>query len=560
MRHVTILSCFLVLAGTVFAQEVLSAKETGKASLEGRVVKEPSGEPVKKAIIELIGQDQQENGNYTATSDQEGHFQIHGIEPGRYQMFAERTGFIEVDQKRRRSRGLYLSFSAGQELKDQTLHMLAAAALTGRVLDEDGDAMSDADVRIYRRRFGPKGLRLEPLGGTRTNDLGEFRIGGLLADKYFVCVFPPVGFQNMFGVQKSGVKDAATTQGTYVTTFYPNATDRAQAAPIELHAGEETPVDFSLSRVQTVKVRGSVAGLRANAEAAVMIRGQDSDALMLGSEVDKQGKFEISHIAPGMYTIIATTAMIDSPLSAPRTIQVGDADIDGVILAPFAGTLIRGKVHFEGKDKPGAYDSIVVRRIDGGDEFSDIVPFTSDGIGTLPPVAQVQPDGRFELKDVPPGIYEVEFSSAVKGLQSYLVDTVVLGKMDVAETGLKANGGTLTIDVALSAIAGEVNGVVQNNKGEPLPGAVVVAVPEEKYRKRENRYKKSATDQQGRFSLGGLRPGNYTLYAWEVLDGDEYLDPDFLKQFEGQGTPIKVEKASRQTIALNATPAVANQP
>jgi len=560
MRHVIILSCFLVLAGTVFAQEVLSEKETGKASLEGRVVKEPSGEPVKKAIIELIGQDQQENGNYTATSDQEGHFQIHGIEPGRYQMFSERTGFIEVDQKRRRSLGLYLTFSAGQELQDQTLHMMAAAALTGRVLDEDGDAMSDADVRIYRRRFGPKGLRLEPLGGTRTNDLGEFRIGGLLADKYFVCVVPPVGFQNMFGVQKSGVKDAATTQGTYVTTFYPNATDRAQAAPIELHAGEETPVDFSLSRVHTVKIRGSVAGLPANAEAAVMIRGQDSDALMLGSEVDKQGKFEISHIAPGMYTIIATTAMIDSPLSAPRTIQVGDADIDGVILAPFAGTLIRGKVHFEGKDKPGAYDSIVVRRIDGGDEFSDIVPFTSDGIGTLPPVAQVQPDGRFELKDVPPGIYEVEFSSAVKALQSYLVDSVGLGKMDVAETGLKANGGTLTIDVALSAIAGEVNGVVQNKKSEPLPGAVVVAVPEEKYRKRENRYKKSATDQQGRFSLGGLRPGNYTLYAWEVLDGDEYLDPDFLKQFEGQGTPIKVEKASRQTVALKVVPTAADQP
>src|SRR5207253_9015669 len=64
---------------------------------------------------------QEEGGNYTATSDQEGHFEIHGIEPGRYQMFAERTGFVEVDQKRRRSRGLYLSFSAGQKLKDQTL-------------------------------------------------------------------------------------------------------------------------------------------------------------------------------------------------------------------------------------------------------------------------------------------------------------------------------------------------------------------------------------------------------------------------------------------------------
>jgi len=150
MRHVIILSCFLVLAGTVFAQEVLSAKETGKASVEGRVIKEPGGELVKKAIIELIGQDQQENGNYTATSDQEGHFQIHGIEPGRYQMFAERTGFIEVDQKRRRSRGLYLSFSAGQELQDQTLHMMAAAALTGRVLDEDARPMAHTLVEVWQ--------------------------------------------------------------------------------------------------------------------------------------------------------------------------------------------------------------------------------------------------------------------------------------------------------------------------------------------------------------------------------------------------------------------------
>ena len=562
MRHIILmLVCLLVLARQVFAQDAATAKETGKASLEGRVVKEPSGEPVKKAIIELIAENQEEGGNYTATSDQEGHFEIHGIEPGRYQMFAERTGFVEVDQKRRRSRGLYLSFSAGQKLKDQTLHMLAGAILTGRVLDEDGDPMSDADVRIYRRRFGPKGVRLEPLGGTQTNDLGEFRIGGLLADKYFVCAIPAVGFQNMFGVQKSGVKDATTTQGAYVTTFYPNATDRAQAAPIELHAGEETPVDFSLSRVHTVKVRGSVVGLPANAEAAVMIRAQDSYAVMLGSEVDKQGKFEISQVSPGLYTIIATTPMADSPLSARRTIQVvGDADMDGIVLAPLAGTLIRGKLHFDGKVKPGTYDNVVVRRIDGGDEFSDIIPFASDGIGTLPPVAHVQPDGSFELKDVPSGIYEVEFSSAVNALQGYLVDSVVLGTKDVVETGLKANGGTLTIDVTLKAIAGEVNGAVQNNKSEPLPSTVVVAVPEEKYRKRENRYKKSATDQQGRFSLGGLRPGNYTLYACEVLDGDEYLDPDFLKQFEGRGTPIKVENGGHLTVDLKVIPAAADQP
>src|SRR5215469_15898453 len=142
MRYAIILLCFLALGGQAHAQNAGASKDTGKASLEGRIIQEPGAEPVKKAIIELIGQDQQENGNYTATSDRDGHFEIQGIEPGRYQMFAERTGFIEVDQKRRRSRGLYLSFSAGQELKDQILHMLPAAVLTGRVLDEDGDPMS----------------------------------------------------------------------------------------------------------------------------------------------------------------------------------------------------------------------------------------------------------------------------------------------------------------------------------------------------------------------------------------------------------------------------------
>ena len=94
MRHVIILSCFLVLAGRVSAQGALAAKDAGKASLWGRVVKEPGGEPLKKSIVELIAENQEEGGNYTATSDQDGHFEIRSIQPGRYRMFAERTGFI----------------------------------------------------------------------------------------------------------------------------------------------------------------------------------------------------------------------------------------------------------------------------------------------------------------------------------------------------------------------------------------------------------------------------------------------------------------------------------
>src|SRR5262249_48197379 len=153
MKLAGIVVCFLALAECVPAQtKTTETKAPAKASLQGSVVKEPSEEPLKKAIIELIGENQEEGGNYTATSDQDGHFKITDILPGRYLMVAERTGYLEVDAKRRRSGGISLSFEAGQELKDQVLHMLPASVILGRVLDEDGDPMPNVEVAVLRRQ------------------------------------------------------------------------------------------------------------------------------------------------------------------------------------------------------------------------------------------------------------------------------------------------------------------------------------------------------------------------------------------------------------------------
>jgi hypothetical protein len=67
-------------------------------------------------------------------------------------------------------------------------------------------------------------------------------------------------------------------------------------------------------------------------------------------------------------------------------------------------------------------------------------------------------------------------------------------------------------------------------------------------------------DQTGHFLLRGLRPGAYTLFAWEHLEGDEYRDADFLKLFEGRGVEVKVEKSSHQTVPLKIVAAPADQP
>lgn len=143
--------------------------------------------------------------------------------------------------------------------------MLPAAIITGCVVDEEGDPMPDVEITVLRRKPTGGHIKFEPNGSAQTNDLGEFRIGGLFPGKYYVSASPLSNFQSLVPAQKNAQDPAAPSPDlSYVPTFYPNGTDRAQASPIELHAGDDMPVDFSLARIHTAHIRGTVeAWLRA---------------------------------------------------------------------------------------------------------------------------------------------------------------------------------------------------------------------------------------------------------------------------------------------------------
>ena len=523
-------------------------KENSKASLQGNVIKQPGGEPLKKAIVELIAENQEEGGNYSATSDQDGKFMIEAIAPGRYKIFVERPGFLEVDDKHKRSQGLSLTLNAGQELKDLVLRMQPAAVILGRVLDEDGDPMPNAQVTASQRRYSSGRLRLDAAGGAQTNDLGEYRIGGLMAGKYYVAANPPVNFESVVPQQKKS-GEPGTREMSYVSTYYPGTSDGTQAGTVDLHAGDETPVNFSLVRMRAAHVRGSVAGLAAGSKALVLLRSADSSAMFSAGEVDKDGKFDIPHVAPGRYTVLVTTENADSPRTARSTVEVGDGDVEGLHLTCSAGAVVRGRLRVGPKaDLKSMAPYVTLNRLDGEDDFGDAVTFNDSGGWPAP--AKVKADGSFELKEVPPGSYEVQVSGTAAS--DYFVESAMVGTKETAETGLNVSGGTIPLEVTLSAGAGLVEGVVVNDKNEPVVNAAVVAAPEEKYQKRSSHYYRASTDQNGRFTIRGLQPGNYTLYSWESLEGEDYLDREFLKRFEG--TSVKLEKSGHATANLKVIP------
>jgi hypothetical protein len=111
----------------------------------------------------------------------------------------------------------------------------------------------------------------------------------------------------------------------------------------------------------------------------------------------------------------------------------------------------------------------------------------------------------------------------------------------------------------VSSKGGAVEGeVIEKEKDvdtdHPVANAMVVAVPEEKYRKLSDHFKTGSTDQKGQFTISGLTPGNYTLYAWEDLEDNLWYDTDFLKSQEANGTAVKVAEGSNQKVELKLSP------
>jgi Carboxypeptidase regulatory-like domain len=532
--------------------------------LAGIVTKDPGGEPVKKALIELIAENQSQGGDYTAMTGADGAFRIENILPGRYHLFAERTGYLEVDKHHARTDGRVVTLAAGHEIKDLLIRLRAAAVVQGRVTDEDGDPLPNAQVSVLRQTYISGRSQWEQAGAERTNDLGEYRVAGLAAGNYYVSVSPAPDFKSLIEASSNMTESSAgvstsdkTAATSYQTTYYPGTRDRGQAAPIALHAGDEFPVNFSLTPGPSLTIRGSVTNLPPRTSAAIMLQSRDFNLMMNGAEMRSDGSFTIRDVAPGAYTITATVENGSVPMMARQPIQVTSDNVEGLRLSPQAGAWIRGRLRFENKGG-GRFDAshvfLALHSADPEDEAVSL--FALGGSSSL---TTVNGDGSFEWKSVPPGNYFLQLAGDASANPDWFLKSVFASGRDVAGSVLSVNGGAIMLDVVGNASGAVVDGVAVDGKGEPVSNAVVVAVPEARLRGRVDRYAKAVSDQSGRFTLHGLPPGDYTLLAWESVDGEAYYNSNFLSAYDGQGKAFHVNEGDRTSVQISVIAATEDQ-
>jgi small ligand-binding sensory domain FIST len=80
----------------------------------------------------------------------------------------------------------------------------------------------------------------------------------------------------------------------------------------------------------------------------------------------------------------------------------------------------------------------------------------------------------------------------------------------------------------LSSNIARIEGIVTDDRLQPVPGVQAVLVPD-RNRDRTELFRAVTTDRPGASVMGGVAPGDYKLFAWEGLENFGYFDAELVE-------------------------------
>jgi hypothetical protein len=129
------------------------------------------------------------------------------------------------------------------------------------------------------------------------------------------------------------------------------------------------------------------------------------------------------------------------------------------------------------------------------------------------------------------------------------------GGIDVMNDGLRLDRApTASLDIIVSTSTGVIDGTVQNDKQGWEPNVTVVLTPDPAHRNRLDLYRTMSTDAMGHFHAEGLPPGDYRAFSWADVESGAWQDPDFIRQYEDRGRPVRISEGGTASIELRLIP------
>jgi len=486
-------AAWFLLFTVIAAAQTASHDQTG--GVTGTVTDAVTHMPVKKTMVSVnpIGNIAGFNlPPQAAITDASGTFTIANIPAGKYQLMFHHPSYPQT-----RFAGLSktVEVKLGETAGPVSVELIPGAAVTGRVLDEDGDPLPNCNVEIHPTKNPERGVAL--LGISSSNQEGEYRAYGIAPGKYILSarcqrpVFQPRPF--------SAGPDPPPTRA-YPPQYYPLASDAKGAQVVELTGGaEKSGIDFQMTPTAVTQIHGvfSPGGAQWHGNNQLMMQlispGESSmNRNMSAPSYDlTKGTFEFKQVFPGSYILaVFSNGTEDNRIGAWQRVDVSDRPIEMMLELRHAIDL-SGKVEIESGGN--TTNKVTLNQI------QVMVASQNQNFGMPGSVAQVNEDGTFTLKGVTPAPWRLRTNAP-----SAFVKSAWLGSADVTNTPMDLSGGA----------AGALRIVVSTNtatiRGSAPVGQAVNAQPVD-VEPNFSWMRGAGVDQNGQYKLDGLPPGKYRL-------------------------------------------------
>jgi hypothetical protein len=593
----------------------------GTGTIAGIVFQDDvSNTPMRRARVTLRRSD---SGPERATmTDESGRFSFTALPDGRYTLTAAKAAYLTVYHgaaRPGRGPGSPIALSAGQQLTNITVRLPRGGVVTGMVTDPFGAPVPNVGIRFmqYQMSGGERRLVPTPASGSSTDDRGVYRAYGLMPGSYVVSVVPPPQFGSEIRQFSQSDLQAAMNdprqQGAlspsgavtppsdvpsaivpgrsvgYAPVYYPGTMVQAEAGQITVAAGQEvTGVDLAVRLVRTSRLEGTVLGAdgRPAANSMVMALATDQIGAMstrsISSAID--GKFSLTNVAPGRYTLIARgggpgmvglgerMVFIAGPgggpppgappppppppppsaggatLYAEQDIDVSGEDIAGLSLTLQPGMTVSGRVVFEGRNATPAPDIRQVRVF--------LTNASQNRVMMGVPGAQLTETGTFVIEGVPPGQYRFSSSLASAGAagggSAWTLKSAIVNGRDSLDTPLEIRPGTNLEGVTMiyTDLVTEISGTLSDGKGQPISDLSILVFTTDRTQwgssssRRLRQPIRPSSD--GKFSITGLPAGEYYVGAVTDLEPGDWQDSSFLEQLAAAAIKVTIADGEKK--------------